>query len=89
MSYGELSLQPEWTGVNRVTGRFLKVTFLEGKKRARLFERYPPIRIWVSRARLKCAMNGDFDSISSSATAYAWFVWVKGFQGHPEIRWFN
>ena len=25
----------------------------------------------------------------SSATCYAWFVWQKGFKGHPEIRWFN
>lgn len=21
--------------------------------------------------------------------AYAWFVWEKGYTGHPEIRWFN
>jgi hypothetical protein len=34
-------------------------------------------------------MNGDFDSIGSSATAYAWFVWEKGYKGYPEIRWFN
>ena len=26
-------------------------------------------------------MNGEFDKISGSATAYAWFVWVKGYQG--------
>lgn len=34
MSYGELSLQPEWTGVNRVTGRFMKghVPANKGKK---------------------------------------------------------
>lgn len=25
----------------------------------------------------------------SSAACYAWFVWQKGFKGHPEIRWFN
>lgn len=68
---------------------FLKLTFLEGKKRARLFNLTPPIRVWVSCSRLKCAMNGDFNSIGSSATAYAWFIWEKGFTGHPEIRWFN
>lgn len=34
MSYGELSLQPEWTGVNRLTGRFMKghVPANKGKK---------------------------------------------------------
>lgn len=73
----------------RKVAMFLKLTFLEGQGRAELFRSYPPIRVWVSRARLKCAMNGDFDSIGSSATAYAWFVWEKGFQGNPEIRWFN
>ena len=34
-------------------------------------------------------MNGDFDSIGSSATAYAWYIWEKGYKGFPEIRWFN
>ena len=34
-------------------------------------------------------MNGDFDKYESSVTAYAWFIWEKGFKGYPEIRWFN
>lgn len=25
----------------------------------------------------------------SSAVAYAWFVWEKGYQGSPEIDWIN
>jgi hypothetical protein len=68
---------------------FLKLTFLEGKQRAKLFKENPPKRIWVSSSRLKCAKNGDFDNIGSSATAYAWFIWEKGYKGYPEIRWFN
>jgi hypothetical protein len=76
-------------GEGHKVAMFLKLTFLEGKGRKELFDKYPPIRIWVSRSRLKCAMNGDFDSIGSSATAYAWFVWEKGYKGYPEIRWFN
>ena len=31
----------------------------------------------------------DFDKYESSATAYAWFIWEKGFKGNPEIHWFN
>ena len=73
----------------RKVAMFLKLTFLEGKKRARLFENHPPRRVWVSHARLKCAMNGDFENTGGSATAYGWFVWEKGFKGKPEIRWFN
>lgn len=73
----------------RKVAMFLKLTFLEGKKRAVFFKDNPPVRIWVSSSRLKCARNGDFESTGGSATAYAWFVWEKGYKGHPEIRWFN
>lgn len=40
---------------------FLKLTFLEGKERKKLFEKTPPIRIWVSSSRILCAMNGEFE----------------------------
>lgn len=68
---------------------FLKLTFLEGKKRKELFRTNPPIRIWVSSSRLKCAINGDFNSIGSSATAYAWYIWEKGYKGDTIVKWFN
>lgn len=68
---------------------FLKLQFLEGKARRALFRATPPIRVWVSSSRLQCAMNGDFDSIGGSATAYAWFVWKKGYKGETIVKWFN
>lgn len=68
---------------------FLKLTFLEGKARKSLFLSAPPARIWVSSSRLKCAKNGDFETIGGSATCYAWFVWVKGHTGDTIVRWFN
>ena len=68
---------------------FLKLTFLEGKSRHKLFEKYPPKRIYVFSSRVKCAKNGDFQSIGSSAVAYAWFIWEKGFKGEPIVKWFN
>lgn len=68
---------------------FLRVLFLEGQRRREMFKKYPPVRVWVSSARLKCAKNGDFDAIGSSATAYAWFVWEKGYKGDTIIKWFN
>lgn len=68
---------------------FLKLTFLEGKARKKLFLQSPPCRIWVTSSRLKCAMNGDFDSISGSAAAYAWFIWQKGYKGETVVKWFN
>lgn len=68
---------------------FLKVQYLEGKRRRKMFDTMPPKRIWVSSSRLKCAINGDFDNMTGSATAYAWFVWEKGFRGDTIIKWFN
>ncbi|MGN0533012.1 MAG: NAD(P)-dependent oxidoreductase [Eubacterium sp.] len=68
---------------------FLKLTFLESEKRKELFNKYPPKKIWVSSNRLKCAKNGDFEHTGSSAVAYAWFIWEKGYKGQTVIEWFN
>lgn len=68
---------------------FLKLTFLEGKARRHLFRTTPPIRVWVSSSRLKCAMNGDFGSMGTGAVPYAWFIWEKGYKGETTVKWFN
>ena len=68
---------------------FLKVQFLEGKARKEFFKKYPPKTVYVSSQRIKCALNGDFDNTGSSAVAYAWFVWEKGFTDKPTIEWIN
>ena len=66
---------------------FLKLTFLEGKNRRQMFEKYPPKVVYVSTSRLTCGRNGT--EWLPSCICYAWFVWVKGFKGEPIIRWFN
>lgn len=66
---------------------FLKLQFLEGQARRKLFEEYPPKVIYVFSKRVLCAMNGKFETISSSAVAYAWFIWKKGCVDEPRIRW--
>jgi hypothetical protein len=68
---------------------FLKIQFLEGKERKKLFLNFPPKKIYVSSSRLKCAINGDFENINSSAVYYAWFVWEKGYKGQTIIDWIN
>lgn len=74
----------------RKVAMFLKLTFLEGKKRREFFKKNPPKRIYVSSSRLNCAMNGNFEKYTSNnAICYAWFVWEKGFQGDPVIKWIN
>ena len=71
---------------------FLKIQFLEGKKRKKLFAEYPPKTIYVSSSRLLCAKNREFEKMRAgggSAVAYAWFVWVKGYKGETIIKWIN
>jgi hypothetical protein len=71
---------------------FLKVQFLEGKTRRKLFDKHPPKVIYVASSRLLCAKNGEFQKMrdgGGSAIAYAWFIWEKGFKGEPIIKWFN
>lgn len=73
----------------RKVAMFLKLQFLEGKNRKQFFLQNPPKVVYVSSSRLVCAMNGEFEKYSSSAVAYAWFVWEKGFHGDPIIKWIN
>ena len=71
---------------------FLKLQFMEGKTRKKLFEKYPPKTIWVSSSRIMCAKNGDFQKMidgGGSAVAYAFYVWEKGYKGDTVIKWFN
>jgi len=66
---------------------FLKLTFLEGQKRKRFFEKHPPRYVFVYSSRRKCALNGHFEKSGSSAASYAWFIWKNDFEGNPTIKW--
>lgn len=71
---------------------FLKIQFLEGKKRKELFKKYPPKVVYVSSSRLLCAKNAEFEKMiqgGGSAVAYAWFIWEKGYCGDTIIKWIN
>lgn len=62
----------------------LKLTFLEGQARKKLFETFPPKKIYVFSKRIECGKNGVFTG--TSAVAYAWFIWEKGYSGKPVIE---
>jgi hypothetical protein len=86
--YHALELIPD----DKKVAMFLKVQFLEGKKRKELFKKYPPRTVYVSSSRLLCAKNGDFEAMRAgggSAVAYAWFVWEKGYTGSTILEWVN
>lgn len=66
---------------------FLKIQFLEGKERRKLFNKFPPKFIYVNSERQICYLNGDDSKKMSSATCYCWYVWEKGWKGEPVVRW--
>lgn len=72
---------------------FLKIQFLEGLKRKKLFEKYPPKYIYVFRSRMATWNNGNSTDENGKRWAttmcHAWFVWEKGYDGEPVVRWLN
>lgn len=83
-----LSLIP----VGRKAFMFLKLQFLEGKNRRRLFETGQLKTLYVSSRRVLCAKNGEFEKMresGGSAVAYGWYEFEKGYTGKPTIEWIN
>lgn len=70
---------------------FLKIQFLEGKKRKEMFEKHPPKIVYVFSERQNPLRNGEaLDEKGkpwSSTMCFAWFVWEKGYKGYPIIKW--
>jgi len=64
----------------------LKLTFLEGEKRRRMFESTPLARVHVFSRRLTLMRNGAMPR-SGGMIAFAWFVWEHGYTGYPQIHW--
>jgi len=66
---------------------FLKIQFLEGQKRKKLFEQYPLKYVYCYSARQQCCRDADFEKYTATTQFYAWYVWEKGYTGEPTIRW--
>lgn len=70
---------------------FMKIQFLEGKKRKELFEKYPPKYIYVFRNRMATWNNGqEFDENGkhwATTMCHCWFIWEKHSTTEPIIRW--
>lgn len=75
--------------VGQKVAMFLRVLFLEGQRRRRLFDDNPPKRVWITSKRILCAKNGEFDKMNGAAQAYAWYIFEKGYKGETILKWFN
>ena len=79
-----LELVPE----GRSVWLFLKITFLEGKKRWELFSRGELKSIYVFSQRISCFRNGVVTKASDSpAVCYAWYRFEKGYSGDTKLTW--
>lgn len=77
----------EITSIGNKTIMLLKIQFLEGKARYKLFQNNPPKYVYVNSTRQTCYINGDMSKKISSAPCYCWYIWEKGYTGEPIIRW--
>lgn len=73
---------------------FIKLQFLEGIRRKKLFEKYPPRWIYVFRKRMSVFADGMETNPRTGKNwvttfCFAWFIFEKGYKGEPTIRWLD
>ena len=66
---------------------FLKIQFLEGQKRNKLFKRFPPKYVYVHSSRQQCSKNADFEHLHATTQFYAWYIFEKGYMSDTILRW--
>jgi hypothetical protein len=72
---------------NKSVAMFLKITFLEGKKRYDFFKNNKMLKyVLVFSDRQPLYKNGIVDN-SGNAICYAWYIWDKSYNGLPTIDW--
>ena len=65
----------------------VRSSWLEGTGRyARIFRPHPPKIIAQFTERVPM-VKGRYDPNASTATSYAWVVWIKGHTGRPAFHW--
>jgi hypothetical protein len=78
---GEAFARAAWARARRGVALLLRLSFLEGAARHRLLYEDCPLYCVAPFAERVPMVKGRWDPAASSATAYAWFVWLR-----PEIR---
>jgi hypothetical protein len=68
---------------------FLRLQFLEGKKRRRLYDTGALKTVYVFSNRIPTYKNGADAEPIHSAMAFAWFEVEKGYKGKPVIEWLD
>lgn len=66
---------------------FLPLTFLEGKGRYKLFQRWTPTKVFIFSSRQGCDSQGRFEFKNGGARAYAWYVWNDKHTTDTNLFW--
>jgi len=66
---------------------FLKIQFVEGQRRKKLFEKYNIKYIYAHSSRQQCSKNADFEHLNATTQFYAWYIFEKGYVGDTTLRW--
>lgn len=68
----------------------LRLQFLEGARRRKMFESTPFARCWVFSKRIPRMHNPDYTGPrTTSLIAFAWFVWDAAHTGPAHLGWLN
>lgn len=67
----------------------LRLTFLEGEGRREFLISSPLKAIYVFSSRVTMYPENEEKPENSGTTAYAWFVWEKGYTGSTTIHWIS
>lgn len=82
-SDGEAFARTAWRRARRGVALLLRLQFLEGGQRHRMFTQYCPLTLVAPFAERVPMVKGRWDPEASTATAYAWFIWDKAAPTFP------
>lgn len=68
---------------------FSRLLTLEGKANSAMMRETGLTRVLISAGRVNILPPGAIDKGHNGTTAYAWYVWERGYIGDPAIRWFT
>lgn len=74
----------------RKTAMLLPANWVQGDKRSRWLEKTPLRRVYFLTPRPSMPPGhivAAGDKPGNGTTDYAWFVWLQGYDGAPEVRW--
>lgn len=79
---GEAFARRGWQFARRGVAMLLRLQFIEGVGRHALFTRDCPLTVFAPFCERVPMVEGRWDPEASSATGYAWFIWIK-----PKAAW--